>query len=391
MMFACALMLPVLAFVPSVFAEGNLTGLLQALNSTGLDQFANATASLNGTTMGRQVLAQLSEGNKTIFAPSDQAWLSVNPAFIGNETSLADIISYHIVSGNLVNETQTYPNETIGHTLLDDPNLVMLEGDQSQVLVWSKVDNGSLFVMNNGTNITVTNTTTFNTSAILAINSVLVPPPNISAVLNNPSYNTSLLVAILQSTTLPNGTSFLDKISSARGITLFAPNNAGVQAAQSSLSGLSKNATALLNVISNHVINGTSIYSNEISSSSPVISAGGEDYAFCSNSTGFFVSVGGSNQVQIVEPNVLTSNGVVYIVNGVMFDTNSNPGAASSAFASATSAAAHSTTTSSVTSTSASTSTPTPTPTSGGTAKAGFSNWKTGALIGMVVGFGELV
>ncbi|KAF8436272.1 FAS1 domain-containing protein [Boletus edulis BED1] len=304
-----------LAHLPTI--KGNLTGLLQALNSTGLDQFANATASLNGTTMGRQVLAQLSEGNKTIFAPSDQAWLSVNPAFTSNETSLADIISYHIVSGNLVNETQTYPNETIGHTLLDDPNLVMLEGDQSQVLVWSKADNGSLFVMNNG--------------AILAINSVLVPPPNISAVLNNPSYNTSLLVALLQSTTLPNGTSFLDKISSARGITLFAPNNAGVQAAQSSLSGLSKNATALRNVISNHVINGTTIYSDEISSSSPVISAGGQDYAFCFNSTGFFVSVGGSNQVQIVEPNVLTSNGVVYIVNGVMFDTNSNPGVASSA------------------------------------------------------------
>lgn len=72
-MFACALTLSALALVPFVLAEGNLTGLLQALNSSGLDQFANATTSLNGTTTGRQVLAQLIQGNTTIFAPTDEA------------------------------------------------------------------------------------------------------------------------------------------------------------------------------------------------------------------------------------------------------------------------------------------------------------------------------
>lgn len=71
-------------------------------------------------------------------------------ANISNETCLADIISYHIVSGNFVNNTETYPNETIGRTLLNDSSLVMLEGNQSQVLVWSKSENGSLFVINQG-------------------------------------------------------------------------------------------------------------------------------------------------------------------------------------------------------------------------------------------------
>lgn len=60
-------------------------------------------------------------------------------------------------------------------------------------------------------------------------------------------------------------------------------------------------------------------------------SAAGQGFAFIVNSTGFFVSVGGSNQVQIVEPNVLTSNGVIHIVDGVMIDTNANAAAASSA------------------------------------------------------------
>ncbi|KAF8547980.1 Fasciclin-domain-containing protein [Imleria badia] len=392
-MFACALTVSAFALVPSVLAEGNLTGLLQALNSSGLDQFANATASLNGTTTGRQVLTQLFRGNNTIFAPTDDACVCLSGVNTANETCLADIISYHIVTGNLVNETQTYPNVTIGRTLLNDSSEVTLEGNQSQVLVWSKSDNGSLFVMNQGSNITVVNTTSYNDTAILAIDSVLTAPPNISAVLNNSIYDLTTLASLLQSASLLNGSSVLDALSSAHGITLFAPNNAGVQAAQGSLAGISKNATALQNDLSNHVINGTSVYSTEISNGSRFTSAAGQNLVFSVNYTGFFVSVGGSNQVQIVEPNVLTSNGVIHIVNGVMLDTNSNAAAASSAFASATSVAAHSATATGAVSVGTTTPTSTSTPTSGGRAKGGANrdNWKMGAVVGMVVGFGQFV
>lgn len=196
--------------------------------------------------------------------------LPVSSLNISNETSLADTISYHIIAGNFVNETETYPNETIGRTLLNDSNLVTLEGNQSQVLAWSKLDNGSLFVMNQGyshycflfvlsnlpnirSNITVVNTTSYNGTAILAIDSVLAPPPNISAILNNPVFDLTLVASLLQSASLLNGSSIFDALSSAHGITLFAPNNAGVQAAQGSLAGISKNATALQNDLSNHV------------------------------------------------------------------------------------------------------------------------------------------
>lgn len=61
------------ASISFAVAQGNLTGLLQALNSSGLDQLSNAAASLNGTTVGQQVQAQLSQGDKTIFAPTDTA------------------------------------------------------------------------------------------------------------------------------------------------------------------------------------------------------------------------------------------------------------------------------------------------------------------------------
>lgn len=42
----------------------------------------------------------------------------------------------------------------------------------------------------------------------------------------------------------------------------------------------------------------------------------------------------------IIQPNILTSNGVVHLIDTVLLNTASNPGAASSAYASATSVAA---------------------------------------------------
>lgn len=102
-----------------------------------------------------------------------------------------------------------------------------------------------------------------------------------------------------------------------------------------------------------------------------------------------------------METDLLTSNGVIHVVNGVMLDTNSNPAAASSAlailfilfvitrsshdtsFASATSVAASTVESGPVTS---------PTPSlHGGAMKGGANNWKLGALVGMVVGFGRFV
>jgi type IV secretory pathway TrbL component len=47
----------------------------------------------------------------------------------------------------------------------------------------------------------------------------------------------------------------------------------------------------------------------------------------------------GQSLVQVVTPDVILQNGVVHVINGVFLDTNTNAGAASSAYVSATSAA----------------------------------------------------
>ncbi|KAF9220365.1 Fasciclin-domain-containing protein [Gyrodon lividus] len=332
--------LALVALAPVVLGQSYLDGLSQTLNAAGLTQLANITTLLNATTVGQELVAQLPQGNKTLFAPTNQALSGLDPTIASNGTLVADIISYHVVSGNFVNETQSSPNATIGRTLLNDSALVMLEGGKAQVLAWSKAENGSIFVLNQGSNVTVANTTTFENLEIIVIDSVLVPPPNMTNIFGNSSLELSELASVLESTSVPGGSSILAELTSMRGITVFAPNNAGVQAAQSTLSGLASNTTALTAVISNHIINGTSVYSPEINANSSLLSAGGQQYTFSNNATGRFVSVGGSNAVQIVQTDVLAANGVIHIINGVLINTNTDPAAASSAFASATSVAA---------------------------------------------------
>lgn len=64
-----------------------------------------------------------------------------------NTTALLEILSYHVLDGNFTDLVSTYPNVTLGRTLLNDTNLVALEGNESQVVAFSKVG-GSVVVLN---------------------------------------------------------------------------------------------------------------------------------------------------------------------------------------------------------------------------------------------------
>lgn len=56
-----------------------------------------------------------------------------------NPELLANVLSYHILPGKF-DTTQTYPNTTVGRTLLDHTSgLVFLEGNRNQALAWSNV------------------------------------------------------------------------------------------------------------------------------------------------------------------------------------------------------------------------------------------------------------
>ena len=66
-----------------------------AANLTGLVGVASAIAE---TPEGMALLTQLSQGNKTVFAPNDAAFAAVPEEVSSNTTLLTSILSYHILN-----------------------------------------------------------------------------------------------------------------------------------------------------------------------------------------------------------------------------------------------------------------------------------------------------
>jgi len=261
--------------------------------------------------------------------------------------------------------------------MFNDSNYVSLEGNKSQVLVWTTLDEKTT-VLNQATNVTVSKVTTYQNLAINVISSVLEPPGSLSMVIG--MQNLSMLGGALSTTTTgDNSTSLLSVVEAAKGFTIFAPNDAAFKAASSTISSL-PNATVVSTVLANHIINGSTVYSPSISSSSNLTSAAGESLSFMTNSSGSYV-MSGSSVAKIVKTDVLVKNGVLHIINGVLANTGSDSGAASSAYSSATAVAAKPTTETGPVggpTTSAS-----PTPSKGAGARLTFDN--KGGLVGVLI------
>lgn len=175
---------------------------------------------------------------------------------------------------------------------------------------------------------TILKTAQYQNLALYVIGSVLSPPGTLSTVLD--TQNLTMLSKVVSSATLPNSSSqaLLSALESAKGFTLFAPNDAALTAAASTIASLDK--ATVSTVVANHVLNGTTVYSPSISSSSNVTSALGEAVSFSTNSSGTYVTSGNST-AKIVKSDVLVKNGVVHIIDGVLANTASDTAAASSA------------------------------------------------------------
>ncbi|KAF4609936.1 hypothetical protein D9613_010262 [Agrocybe pediades] len=136
------------------------------------------------------------------------------------------------------------------------------------------------------------------------------------------------------------GVSALEALQQAKGITLFVPNNeAFTSEVNQTLQGLQDNGTESSNLIMNHYINGTSLYSTQMTNDTNATTAAGEPLTFSRNDTGLFVSSGNST-AQITRPDVLLNNGVAHVISGVLLVQGRDEEAASSAYQSATSQAA---------------------------------------------------
>ncbi|KAI1785569.1 FAS1 domain-containing protein [Ganoderma leucocontextum] len=308
----------VLASAPTVFGQNFtfLSGLLQTLTSTGHNQLASVAAKLNGTAAGQSVLSQLSNGSPfVLFAPTDNAL----PSNVTSDVdALADVIAYHIASGNFTGVSTTYPNTTLGTTLLNDPKVVQLEASgQPQALAWAARDDGKVHVLNQFNDTTVSNTTTFGDITIYTIDQVLGFPGSLAETVALDNTSLALVTPLLRNVSAPlfnastNATApaaLFDILNGGlHGFTFFAPNDAAITLALAGgLAGLASNQTAVQAVFQNHTL------------------------SFTLNATGHYVSAGGAT-ARIVQPDVLLANGVLHVIDAVLLNTASDAAAASSA------------------------------------------------------------
>ncbi|KDQ51355.1 hypothetical protein JAAARDRAFT_62567 [Jaapia argillacea MUCL 33604] len=322
-----------------------VAGLLSALNGAGLTSLVSAASSLNSSTVGQQLLGELSAGSNgttkfTIFAPNNGAFSGVPSNISGNPSLLADVLAYHIQTGNIsTNEIASYPNTTIGRTLLNDSTYVQLEGGKNQVVAWSKQSNGNTTVLNQNTVVNVLSNTVYQNIQLYIIDGVLDIPGSLDAAMAANNLNT--LRTVLSTITVGGGSLFT-QLNSTRGFTLFAPTDAAFSAVQDQLTSLGSNMTALQAVLGNHIINGSTVYSPTLMTQN-FTSGAGESLSSHANTSGVFI-FSGNTTAEVSKPDVILDNGVMHIIDHVLLNLQSDSSAASSAYASATSAAAHTST-----------------------------------------------
>lgn len=105
------------------------------------------------------------------------------------------------------------------------------------------------------------NTTSYQNINLYVIEKVLAYPKDLMTTVANNTNLTSLvstvqsiMVSDFNSTTnTTSNVTLVEALSGAKGFTLFAPNNAAFMAAASTLSGLTSNMTAIIDVLRNHV------------------------------------------------------------------------------------------------------------------------------------------
>ncbi|KAG8849863.1 hypothetical protein FRB96_000608 [Tulasnella sp. 330] len=307
-----------------------LAGFLATMNLTSLASAVTMSINSTGTL---NLLKNINGTGKTLLAPTNTAFTGFATKFpnSSNAEFVGDVLSYHLIDGTL-NSTlfSTAPNHTIARTAMTDPAVVQLEGGFPQAIVFAVEDNVT-HVLNQNTNVTITNTTSYQDLLIYIVDSVVDIPGNFSTAIGT--------YQLTAASTVLTQLNFTAPINAAKGFTIFVPDNDAFAAAQSTLTSLmSSNITAVQDAVSNHVINGSTIYSTQLGSASAT-SIAGEPFTFASNSSGTFVTSGNST-AKVVVADVLLDNGVMHIIDTVLLNTQDNLGAAASAYSSATSVAA---------------------------------------------------
>lgn len=276
--------------VDAAVSNGNFTTLVAALQATGLDQTLADT-----------------ESTFTVFAPTDDAFALLGQdtinALLADTDKLSDILTYHVISGEVNSTTAIGLAGTTVDMVNGDEIALSLDGDNLLVNTATVItadiqtDNGIIHVID---------------AVLLPPAEMMVPTANIveTAVANG---NFTTLVAALQATNLD-----MVLADASATFTVFAPTDeAFALIGEQTINTLLDNTDVLSSILLQHVITGAAV--NSITAYSlngtMVETASMAKIELKINAMTDMLMFGGAN---IVMKDIYTTNGVIHVIDAVV-------------------------------------------------------------------------
>ena len=271
---------PALDDIPTIASSTGIhTSLVAALAK------ANLVATLEGA------------GPFTVFAPTDDAFSAagVDLSNFNSEeeiAALADILTYHVVSGSVLSTDLT-----------DGMVAPAVNGDNLSFTV------NSDGVMVNDANVISADVTASN-GVIHVIDSVLMPPADlvdIPSVASSTGIHTALVAAL-------STANLVTTLEGTGPFTVFAPTDDAFTAAGVDLSTYDtpEEIASLADILTYHVVAGA-VKSTDLTDGMMAQALNGDNLSFTVNSDGVMV-----NNANVISPDVMASNGVVHVIDAVL-------------------------------------------------------------------------
>ena len=237
------------------------------------------------------------DGPFTVFAPTDEAFTAAGIDLSTFETAeeiaaLADILTYHVVSGSVLSTALT-----------DGLTATALNGDD----VTFTVNEAGVKV--NDANVVTADVVASN-GVVHVIDKVLMPPADlvdIPTIATGTGVHDSLVAALTKA----------DLVTTLQGdgpFTVFAPTDEAFTAAGIDLSTFetAEEIAALADILTYHVVSGT-VLSTALTDGLTATALNGDDVTFTVNDAGVQV-----NDANVVTADVVASNGVVHVIDKVL-------------------------------------------------------------------------
>lgn len=287
--------------------------------------------------------------NITLLAPTDEAFGKLGDSLKSIPMDvIAATLQYHLLTGSYPTSGPQdmfhMKNHTVAMSMLTNKTYVNLPGDMPQAVVLSRNMDGYPVVVSAFGNLSFASkndSISMGGLSLHGVTSLLTIPLNLTATLAQTKMHNSLIAAVGKANlTMP--------LSMSPGLTIFAPNNDAFNAATKDIAAVSGDAKAFMNLLANHVVNGTVIYTPDLAATaakhatdaskkqadgsilvSQLISSTGAPFNITQDMAGnFWVNSNHTSARLVMSGSDFAYNaGVIHTIDKVLWNTDANPSA----------------------------------------------------------------